>query len=213
MAHSLQEHFFIMRSIMVKVDRELIQKLRDHTGLGLMDCRKALEETGGDIEAAIEFLRKKGVAMAAKRSDKATSEGVVHAYIHPGDKLGVMIEINCETDFVANTSDVRQFAKDLCLHITAMKPLYLKPEEVDVTFLEREKSILKEQLANSGKPAAMLDQIIEGKIVRLYSEICLLQQPFVKNDKQTVHDVLVQLIAKTGENIVIKRFARFEIGV
>lgn len=198
---------------MVKIDRELIQKLRDHTGLGLMDCRKALEECGGDIEAAIEFLRKKGVAMAAKRSDKTTSEGVVYAYIHPGDKLGVMVEINCETDFVANTADVRQFAKDLCLHITAMKPMYVKADEVDAKFLEHEKSILKEQLANSGKPEKMLDQIIEGKISRLYSEICLLQQPFVKNDQYTVNDVLIQLIAKTGENIVIRRFARFEIGV
>jgi elongation factor Ts len=197
---------------MVKIDRELIQKLRDHTGLGLLDCRKALEESGGDIEAAIEYLRKKGIAMAAKRSDKTTSEGVVHAYIHPGDKLGVMVEINCETDFVANTADVRQFAKDLCLHITASKPLYLKPEDVDPTFLEHEKGILKEQLVNSGKPPKMLDQIVEGKVTRLYSEICLLQQPFIKNDQFTVNDVLVQLMAKMGENIVIRRFARFEIG-
>ena len=197
---------------MVKIDRELIQKLRDHTGLGLMDCRNALQETNGDIEAAIDLLRKKGVIKAAKRSDKVTSEGVVHAYVHPGEKLGVMVEINCETDFVANTDDVRQFAKDLCLHITAMKPLYLKSEDVSPEFLEREKGVLREQLAGSGKPANMLEQIVEGKISRIYSEICLLQQPFIKNDQVTVQDMVVQLISKTGENIVIRRFARFEIG-
>lgn len=196
---------------MIKIDRELIQALRDHTGLGLMDCRKALEETGGNIDAAIEYLRKKGVAMAAKRADKSTSQGVIHAYIHPGDKLGVMVEINCETDFVANTNDVRQFAKDLCMHIAAAKPLYLKPEDVDSSFLEHEKNIVKEQLAGSGKPEKIITQIVEGKVSKLYSEICLMQQTYVKNDQFTVTDIITQLIAKTGENIVIKRFARFEI--
>lgn len=198
---------------MIKIDKELIQDLRDRTGLGMMDCRKALEETHGNVEAAIEVLRKKGSIVAAKRASKATSEGIVHAYIHPGDRLGVMIEINCETDFVARTDALRGLAKDLCMHIAAIKPLYLNPEEVDATFLEKEKSILKEQLAGSGKPEKMIDQILEGKINKLYAEICLLKQQFVKNDQQTVQDAINEVIAKTGENVVVRRFARFELGV
>jgi elongation factor Ts len=197
---------------MAKIDRKALQKLRDITGLGMMDCRKALEESGGDIDAAVETLRKKGAIVAAKRSSKETAEGVVTTYIHPGNRIGVMIELNCETDFVANTESVRQFARDLCLHITALKPLYLVPEDVDQKFIEHERSILHEQIADSGKPEKILNQIIEGKINKLYSEICLLNQPFVKNDQLTINQALEELIAKTGENIKIKRFARFEIG-
>lgn len=194
------------------IDRTLIQELRDLTGLGLMDCRKALEETGGDIEKAIESLRKKGSAVAAKRAGKETTEGLIHAYIHPGSQIGVMIELNCETDFVARTEATRQFAQDVCLHITALKPLYLSPEDVDPKFLAHEKEIIHELVAASGKPEKMLAQIVEGKIQRLYSEICLLNQTFVKNDQLTVNQALEQLIAKTGENIKIKRFARFAVG-
>ncbi|HTM05928.1 MAG TPA: translation elongation factor Ts [Patescibacteria group bacterium] len=197
---------------MIKIDKELIQELRDRTGLGMMDCRKALEETHGNVEAAIEVLRKKGSLVAAKRSSRATSEGVIHTYIHPGDRLGVMIEINCETDFVARTDALRELAKDICMHIAAIKPLYLNPEEVDQKFLEHEKSILREQLAGSGKPQKMIDQILEGKINKLYGEICLLKQPFVKNDQQTVQDAINEVIAKTGENVIVKRFARYELG-
>jgi elongation factor Ts len=197
---------------MSKIDMKLVQQLRAQTGLGLMDCRKALEETGGDLEGAIDLLRKKGAAVAAKRSSYETAQGIVHAYIHPGAQLGVMVEINCETDFVARTDDIKQFAHDLCLHVAALKPLYLAPENVDPKFLEHEKSILKEQLANSGKPEKMIDQIVEGKLTKLYSDICLLKQQFVKNDQVTVEGVLQELIAKTGENIKIKQFARFEIG-
>lgn len=197
---------------MIKIDRELIQELRDRTGLGMMDCRRALEETNGNIEEAVELLRKKGAAVAAKRAGRATAEGLVHAYIHPGSRIGVMVEINCETDFVASTQDIAQFAKDVCMHIAALKPLYLKPEDVDPKFLEHEKAIFKEQLAASGKPEKIIDQILPGKVSKLYSEVCLLQQQFVKNDQQTVNDALSELIARTGENIVIKRFDRFEIG-
>ncbi len=197
---------------MAKIELSLIQELRTRTGLGMMDCRKALEETNGDIDKAIELLRKKGAAVAAKRSDKETAQGVVHAYIHPGSQLGVLVEINCETDFVARTQDMQNFAKDLCMHIAAIKPLYLSPAEVDPKFLEHEKSIFKEQLASSGKPEKILEQIVEGKIKKLYSDVCLLQQSFVKNDQLTVEDAVKELIAKTGENIKIKRFARFEIG-
>ncbi len=194
------------------IDKKLITKLRQITGLGMMDCQKALVETNGDIEKAVEILRKKGAAVAAKRADKDTSEGVVHAYIHPGSKLGVLVELNCETDFVASTADVQQFAKDLGLHIAAMRPMYLTQENVDPKFLEHEKEIIKEQLANSGKPEKIIDQIVQGKVNKLYSEICLMKQPFVKNDQMTVEDALKEIVGKTGENIKIKRFSRFEIG-
>lgn len=197
---------------MVKISRELLQELRDHTGLGLMDCRKALEETGGDFDQALEMLRKKGAAVAAKRADKETGEGIVKAYIHPGDRLGVLLEINCETDFVANTAAVRQFAQDLCLQIAANKALYVSPEQVDEKFLAHERDIFKEQMAASGKPEKIIEQVVEGKIKKLCSDICLLEQPFIKNDQQTVKEVLQELIAKTGESIRIRRFCRFELG-
>lgn len=197
---------------MATIDRALIQELRDRTGLGLMACRKALDETGGDMEKSVEILRKKGASVAAKRAGKETSEGVVTSYIHPGAQVGVMVELNCETDFVARTEAVQQFTRDLCMHIAALKPLYLKPEDVDPKFLEHEKNILKEQLVDSGKPEKILNQIIEGKVNKLYSEICLLRQAFVKNDQYTIEQMLQELIAKTGENIQIRRFARFEVG-
>ncbi len=197
---------------MAKISIKQIQELRERTGLGMMDCKKALEEAGGNIDQAIDILRKKGAAVAAKRAGKATAEGIVHTYIHPGSRIGVMVEVNCETDFVARTDDFQRFTHDLCMHIAAAKPLYLNPEDVDPKFLDHEKTILKEQLADSGKPEKLLNQIIEGKINKLYSEICLLKQTFVKNDQMTIDDVLKELIAKTGENIKIRRFARFEIG-
>lgn len=197
---------------MAKVEMHLIQELRDRTGLGMMDCKKALEETNGNIELAIDVLRKKGALVAAKRSGRETAEGIVHAYIHPGDRVGVLLEINCETDFVAHNDNVKQFAKDVSMHIAALKPLYLAPEDVDAAFLEKEKSIFREQLASSGKPAQVLEKIVEGKVNKLYSEICLLKQFFVKNDQLTIEQVLQELIAKTGENIKLKRFVRFEIG-
>jgi len=198
---------------MAKIDKDLIQRLRDITGLGLMDCRKALEDTDGDFEKAIEILRKKGAAVATKRSDKTTAEGMVHAYIHPGSQIGVLLELNCETDFVARTPDFQQLAHDVCMHIAAMRPLYLSKEDVDPNFLAREREIFKEQIADSGKPEKILSQIIEGKINKLCTDICLLNQPFVKNDQFTVAELLQQLMAKTGESIRIKRFARFEVGL
>lgn len=197
---------------MAKIDIALIQQLRERTGLGMMDCKKALEETNGDIEKAVELLRKKGAAVAAKRSDKTTSEGLVHAYIHPGAQIGVLIELNCETDFVARTEAVKEFAHGVCMHIAAMKPLYLAPEDVDRTFLEKEKEIIKEQLAQSGKTGKILDQIVEGKVNKLYTDICLLEQPYIRNDKMTIRQALQELIAKTGENIKIAKFARYQVG-
>lgn len=197
---------------MATIDKNLIIELREITGLGMMDCKNALETTNGDIDAAVELLRKKGAATALKRADRGTSEGIVHAYIHPGSRVGVLIEINCETDFVARTEAIQQFAHDVCLHIAAMKPMYLEPAQVDPTFLEHEKSILREQLAGSGKPEKVVEQILEGKVQKMYTDICLLEQTFVKNDQKTIKELLQELIAKTGENIRIRRFSRFEIG-
>jgi elongation factor Ts len=198
--------------LMPKVDLDLIQKLRDITGVGMMDCKKALQETDGDIDKAIELLRKKGAAIAAKRGANETAEGIVHAYIHPGSRIGVLVEVDCETDFVARTEDLKRFANDVAMHIAAMKPMYIAPEDVDAKFLEHEKSIFKEQLLASGKPEKIVNQILDGKVQKLYTEVCLLKQPFVKDDQLTVDDLLKQLIAKIGENIKIRRFCRFEIG-
>ncbi len=198
---------------MAKIDMSLIQRLREITGLGMMDCKKALEETNGDIEKAVELLRKKGAAVALKRADKSTAEGLIAAYIHPGSQIGVMVEINCETDFVANTADVKQFAQDVCMHIAALRPKYLSSADVDPAFLAHEKSILQEQLTQAGKTGKVAEQIMEGKVKKLYTEVCLLEQPFVKNDKMSVAQTLEQLMAKTGEKIVIKRFARYEVGL
>ena len=197
---------------MSKVDIKLIQELREKTGLGMMDCKKALEENSGNIEKSIESLRKKGAAVAAKRSDKVTSQGTICSYIHPGDQIGVLVEINCETDFVARTDSVKQFAKDVAMHIAAFKPLAISPEEVDQTLIIKEREILSAQLMQSGKPANIIEQILEGRINKFYAEICLLKQPFMKNDKITVEEELIQLIAKTGENIKIRRFARYQVG-
>lgn len=197
---------------MAKIDIALIQQLRERTGLGMMDCKKALEESNGDIEKAIELLRKKGAAVAAKRSDKTTAQGLVHAYIHPGAQIGVLIEINCETDFVARTDAIKELAHDICMHIAAMKPLYLSEADIDPKFLGTEKEIIKEQIAKSGKSGSILEQIVEGKLKKVYSEVCLLDQTFIKNDKLTIKQLLQELIAKTGENIKIARFARFEVG-
>jgi elongation factor Ts len=194
------------------ISLELVQQLRERTGLGMMDCKKALEESAGDVDKAVEILRKKGAAVAAKRAGNNTAEGMVHAYIHPGSRVGVLVEVNCETDFVARTEDFKQLVADLGMHIAALKPLYLAPEDVDPKFLAQEADIFKQQLISSGKPEKIVDQIVQGKIQKLYSEVCLVKQIFVKNDKLTIEDLVKEVIGKVGENIKIKRFARFEIG-
>lgn len=197
---------------MSKVNLEDIQKLREITSMGMMDCKKALEEANGDIEKAVDVLRKKGAAVAAKRGGNATAQGLVHAYIHPGATLGVLIEINCETDFVARNEEFKKFAQDICMHIAAIRPLYLSPAEVDQTWLEKEKEIVREQLKHEGKKEEFIEKILEGKVQKLLSDNCLLQQKFVKNDKFTVEQVLQELIGKMGESIKIKRFVRYDIG-
>lgn len=197
---------------MTKITMDLIQQLRDRTGLGMMDCKKALTEANGDIDKAIELLRKKGAAVAAKRSGNATAEGLVHAYIHPGSHVGVLLEVNCETDFVANTDTIKQFAADVCLHIAAMKPLYVNPEDVDPSLVAKERDIFTAQMADSGKPEKIVEQIVQGKVNKFLSEICLMQQSYIKNDKLTIDEFLKETVAKLGENIKIRRFARFEVG-
>lgn len=196
----------------MKIGMDLIAQLREKTGLGMMDCKNALQESGGDIEKAIEILRKKGAQVALKRGGNTTSEGLVHAYIHAGARVGVLLEINCETDFVARTEDMKRFAQDICMHIAAFKPLYVSPEQVDEAFLAKERDIAREQVIATGKPANMVDQIVEGKVKKIVGEICLLQQKFIKNDQRTVDEILKDLIGKLGENIRIKRFALFEVG-
>ncbi len=195
---------------MAEVTLELIQQLRERTGIGMMDCKKALTEAGGDIEKAIELLRKKGAAVAEKRAGNVTAEGLVHAYIHPGSRVGVLIEVSCETDFVARTDEMAQFAQDLAMQIAAFRPVCVQSTEVDPALVEKEKAIYREQL--QGKPANIIDQIIAGKLEKYYAEICLMNQPFIKDDKLTVADVLKTLIAKMGESIKIKRFVRYEVG-
>jgi elongation factor Ts len=197
---------------MSKVSLAAIQELRQITGLGMLDCKNALEASGGDIEKAVEELRKKGAAIAGKRANNATAEGIVVAYIHPGDQTGVLVELNCETDFVARTAATKAFAYDIAMHIAALKPLYIAPEDVDAAFLVKEEEIAREILKNEGKPVAMIDKIVEGKMKKIYSEVCLIKQFFIKDEKKTVEELLKELIAKTGENIKIKRFARFEVG-
>ena len=197
---------------MFKASLEDIQKLRAMTSMGMLDCKKALEQSEGNMEAAIDLLRKKGASIAAKRGDNQTAQGYIHAYIHPGASIGVMVELNCETDFVARNEDFKKAAQDICMHIAAMKPLYLCPEEVDQVWLEKEKKFMSEKLVEEGKKPEFIEKILEGKVQKLYADVCLLQQTFVKNDKITVQELISEIIGKLGENVKIKRFARFEIG-
>ncbi|MBF0568494.1 MAG: translation elongation factor Ts [Nitrospirae bacterium] len=191
------------------ISATMVMELREKTGVGMMDCKKALTETNGDFEKALDYLRKKGLATAAKKSGRKASEGLICSYIHM-DKIGVMIELNCETDFVAKTDDYKQLAKDIAMHIAAANPEYIEPTEIPATVIEREKEIYKDQV--KGKPAGVIDKIIEGKLEKFYSEKCLLRQAFVKNPDQTVHDVVVEKIAKLGENILVRRFVRYQLG-
>ena len=197
---------------MANIDLPLIQELRARTGVGMMDCKKALIEASGDMEKAVELLRKKGASVAAKRAGNVTSEGLVHAYIHAGSQIGVLIEINCETDFVARTNDVKEFAHDVAMHIAAMKPQSIDATDLSADFIAKERIFFKEQLIAEGKPAGIVDKIVEGKVEKLYSEVCLMNQKFIKNDKKSINDLLQELIAKMGEKIKINKFIRYEVG-
>jgi len=195
----------------MKASIELIKELREKTNAGIADCRIALEECGGDIEKARDVLRKKGLVIAAKKASREAKDGVVASYIHTNSKIGVLVEINCETDFVARTDVFKHFVKDVLLQIASANPLYVNPEDVPPEVVEKEKEIYKEQI--KGKPEQVANKIIEGKLQKWYSEVCLLNQPFVKEpDKYTIKDLLTAKIAELGENIIIKRFTRYHLG-
>lgn len=197
---------------MTTISADMVKQLREKTGAGIMDCKEALTECGADMDKSVEYLRKKGLATAAKRAGREMSEGLVHAYIHTGGKLGVLVEVNCETDFVAKTDDFMELAKNLAMHIAASNPLGIQPEDVPPAVVEKEKEIYKAQALESGKPEKVIDKIVEGKLAKFYKESCLLNQPYVRNPDVTVADMLNDAIAKIGENITIRRFARFQIG-
>lgn len=194
------------------ITAEMVKQLRERTGSGMMDCKKALTETNGDFEKAIEYLREKGLAAAAKKSGRIAAEGLVEAYIHGDGRIGVLVEVNIETDFAAKNEDFKAFVKDVCMQIAAAKPEYIRKEEVPADVIEKEKEILKAQALNEGKPEKIIEKMVEGRIEKYYKEVCLLEQPFIKDTDKTIGQLLTEKIAVIGENINIRRFARFERG-
>jgi elongation factor Ts len=189
-----------------------VAALRARTGAGMMDCKKALEETGGDLEKAVDLLRQKGIARAAKRADRGAAEGIIGSYVHFNGKIAVLVELNCETDFVARTEDFQRLAKDLCLHIASANPIAVSEDMVPADVLEREKAIFRAQAAESGKPAPVQEKMVEGKVRKYFEERVLLDQPFVKDDAQKVGDLVKAVSGKLGERVVVRRFVRYEIG-
>jgi elongation factor Ts len=196
----------------VTIGAQTVKELREKTGCGFMDCKTALAESKGDIETAVEYLRKKGIASASKKAHRETGEGLVEAYIHPGGKIGVLLEVNCETDFVARTDDFKALVRDLSMQVAASSPPYVSVEDVPEEVVAKEKDFLKEQARESGKPENVLDKIVEGRLRKFYEEACLLEQKFVKDTDVTVRDVVKNAIAKLGENIRVRRFQRFQLG-
>jgi elongation factor Ts len=197
---------------MSEISAAMVKQLRERTGAGIMDCKEALGECGADMDKAVDFLRKKGLATAQKRAGRAMSEGVIESYIHMGGKMGVMVEVNCETDFVGKTDDFKEFARNIAMHIAATNPAGIVSEDVPEDVLAREKDIYRAQALETGKPESVVEKIIEGKMAKFLKEVCLMNQAYVKNPDVTIADYLNEVIAKTGENIVIKRFARFQLG-
>lgn len=197
---------------MAEITTELIKQLREETGAGMVDVKNALTESDGNREKAIELLRKKGLAAREKKASRATSQGLVESYIHAGGRVGVLVEVNCETDFVARTDDFKTLVKDIAMHIAASNPLYVKNEDVPTEVVEKEKEIAREQAKNEGKPEQVIEKIVEGRVQKFYDEAVLLNQPFVKNPDQKISDLIAQAIGKIGENIQIKRFTRFNLG-
>jgi len=193
---------------------ELVRELRDRTGAGVMDCKAAIEASKGDLQGAVEHLRKKGLADAAKKQHREAKDGLVHAYIHPGSKIGVLVEVNCETDFVARTEDFQQLVKDVAMQVAAANPSYVAREEVPGAVVEKEREIYRQQMADQKKPPQVIDKIIEGKLEKFYAESCLLEQPFIRDasGKTRLKDMVDQATSKMGERIVVKRFARFQVG-
>ena len=204
------ERISIMATATITADQ--VKQLRDRTGAGMMECKAALSEANGNMEEAITLLRKRGLAQAAKRAGRTTAQGLIGSYIHLGGKIGVLVEVNCETDFVARTDAFQNLVKEVAMHIAAADPKWVRREDVSPEAIEKEKSIYRAQMENSGKPANVLDKIIEGKLGSFYSQFVLLDQPFVRDDKMTVSQLIAEATAKTGENITIGRFARFRVG-
>jgi elongation factor Ts len=198
--------------MMTEINATLVKELREKTGAGMMDCKQALSASGGDMTKAIEFLRKKGLATAQKRAGRATSEGTIATYIHMGGKLGVMVEVNCETDFVAKNEAFLECAKNIAMHIAASNPIGVRPEDVPPEIIAKEKEIYAAQARETGKPEKVIEKIVEGKLKKFYEDSCLLNQAYVRNPDITVADLLNELVAKIGENISVKRFVRFQVG-
>jgi elongation factor Ts len=196
----------------MEISANQVKELRERTGAGMMDCKKALAEASGDIDKAITVLREKGIAKAASKEGRKTAEGVISSYVHAGDKLGVMVEINCETDFVARTDQFRTFTRDVAMHIAATNPLCVSRDQMNPEFLEKEKDIFRQQAAKEGKPQNVLDKIVEGRVEKFFAETVLLEQPFVKDNDKTIDELVKEMIGSLGENIQIKRFARFRLG-
>jgi elongation factor Ts len=194
------------------VDAKLVKTLREMTGAGMLECKSALEEANGDLELAVEILRKKGVAKAAKKAGRETKEGLIHAYIHAGGRIGVLLELNCETDFVARNELFKELANEIALQIAAMKPQYVKREDIPREVVEKEGEIAREAAVAEGKPAHIAEKIAEGKLEKFYKEVCLYEQPYIKDDKKTVEELVKEYIAKIGENIQVRRFCRYELG-
>ncbi len=197
---------------MSEVNPALVRELRDRTGAGMMDCKRALTEGQGDVEKALVLLREKGLAAAAKKAGRSASEGAVTAYIHAGGKIGVLVEVNCETDFVARTDDFQSLLKELGMQIAATNPRFVRREDVPAEVIEAERAIYRVQAANTGKPPQVVEKIVDGKIEKFYSEACLLEQPFIKEPDRTVGRLITDLVARLGENLVVRRFARFQLG-
>ncbi len=196
----------------MEISVELVKDLRQRTGAGIVDCKKALQESKGNVEAAIDYLRKKGLAMAAKKAGRIASDGLISSYIHAGGKMGVLVEVNCETDFVAKTEEFQNFVKNIAMHIAAANPQYIRREEIPEEILKKEREIYRTQALEAGKPEKIIDKIVEGKMERFYSEVCLLEQTYIKDSDLTVKELLEAMIAKVGENIAIRRFVRFQLG-
>jgi elongation factor Ts len=201
-----------MTTVSEKIDAKLVKELREKSGAPMGDCLKALQESHGDIEAGFVVLRKRGMASAQKKAARSTNEGTVGTYIHAGGKIGVLVELNCESDFVARTDDFQELLKDIAMHIAASDPRYVRAEDVTKEDLEREKDIYRAQAAATGKPAAIIEKILEGKMAKFYEEVCLLDQPFIKDQTISVKELIGQKVGKLGENITVRRFARFKVG-
>ncbi|MDQ1318662.1 MAG: elongation factor Ts [Candidatus Poribacteria bacterium] len=196
----------------MEITAAMVKELRQKNGAGVMACRKALDENDGDIEKAIKYLREKGTAVAEKKSGRATQEGVITSYIHTGNRMGVLLEVNCETDFVARTEEFQSLVKDIAMQIAAKRPLYIKREDVPESEVENEKSILKTQALNEGKPEKVVEKIMVGRLEKFFSNVCLLEQEFIKDPEKTVGNIVTEKIATIGENIVVRRFTRYELG-